>query len=398
MRTENFSLEEFLEIWDSTDGQYLQKFIDNANMLKHNYTFGYENFTPRLTVAEVDGDGVATFQVQVETPNPDTMAHYKAALGRNIGYDYQGLSGYTGSITTMGRALNPVGIAEMEQWEKIEKQLGGAVAVVANWMPKLQQIVNAMDSRFSNQAAQLLSTGIISGKNTDNGIELYRQDALVAAENKVKGGAKAWTAADANLLDQMRTIEYNYRLRTDDEQPLKWQIPLAMWRNVFLENAQLKADIIAYRKLKELPTTSGGTVLEDWVVSFINSIGLTSPIEIVKEGEIQQDPVNNSFYDTRKDVKGWADSIAILRPVGMAGEIVKGEILKAKWMGNSKYQGGGNVKNAVAYMRNGMYAVITSKVYDDYGFPTLHTDIEGCFAPALTCAPFMTIVDTSQAD
>ena len=398
MKTDTIKLDAFLEIWNSTDGQYLQKFIDNAKMLKHNYTFGYENFTPRLQVAEVDGDGLATFAVQVETPSPDTMAHYKAALGRNIGFDYKGLNGYTGSITTMGRALNPITNADVEAWEKIEKQLGGATDIVKNWMPKLQQLINAMDSRLSNQAAQLLTTGVIVGKNTDSGLELYRQDALVASENKVKGGAKAWTDDNANLLDQMRKIESDYRDRTGDEQPLKWQIPLHMWRNVFMTNPKLKEDIKTYRTMMELPTTSGGTILEEWAVSYINAVGLTSPIEVVKEGEVQQDPINKGFNDTRKDVKGWDNKYAILRPTGYAGEIIKGEILKAKWMTNPKYQGGTNVKNAVAYMQSGLYAVITSTSFDDYGFPTKHTDIEGCFAPALTCAPFLTIVDTSQAD
>ncbi len=393
MKYENINLEAFKEIWMSDDRAFLQTFIDESEFMKVNYKFCYENFIPRLTSLEVDGDGIAAFKIDTKVHTPDGMADFKAPLGRNTGVNFKGSAGYTGSVATFGKALQPVDALEDRSWRKLEQQFGSASRIIMDWLPKVQTLRNYMDSRLSNMAGQLLSSGMILGDGDGNNAVMYLQDARVPEANKVKAGAKVWEDSDCDILDQMHKIELDYRERTGDLQPLEWMIKLDMWKNIFMTNSKLKASIIEWRKIKELPTSSGGTVLEEWIVSYINSIGITSPIRIAKEGEVSIDSINGGFQDLRKDVQGWDSKIAILKPRGYSGEIIKGEILRATLLDDANSK---TVRNMVAYAEGGLFALITSVVEDNNGLSTLHTDMEGCCAPALSIAPYLTLVDTSE--
>lgn len=382
----NFNLGIFDKLW--SEGKFIQSFVDKSAMLKTNYRFAFENFEIERQVRPVDKDGVASFTIESRALTPDGMADFKGALAHNTGIDKEGSMAYSGSIGTFGKALNPVTVMDREEMAKTIAMFGNESRLVLDYIEDLQTLKNYMDSRLSNMAGQLISTGKIIGRNGEDMAILYNQDAKIPTANKVNAGAKAWTDPTADILDYMHNIESAYRDRTGDEQPLKWQIPLSMWRNVFLTNTAIKAKIVEYRTLKEQPTSSGGTVLEEWYVEYINNLGLTSPIEIVKEGECQVG------LDTRTDVNGWDVKYAVLRPRGYAGLIVHGDILKAVL---AKKYTSKTIERTVAYLEGGIYALINS-VKDTDGYPEFHTDMEACAVPALTCAPYITIVDSSTAD
>ena len=382
----------FTKLWSDADMKYLQTFIDNSAMLKTNYNFVYQNFKVNPNIVPIGADGDMSFTVRQKINEPDGMADIKGALAKNIAIDQKGSSVYSGTLTNFGRALNPITVLDLEQKEKVMAQFGSDSPLVMDYIENIQILKNYADSRLSNMAGQIMSTGKIKAYNdSTNGIIMYPLDAQVPSANKVTAGTKVWSASDCNILDQMSKIETNYRNSTGDLQPMKWQIPLYMWRNVFLTNSKLKEDIIAWRKLNDMTTTDGKTVMEEWVVSFINNIGLTSPIEVITEGGVEVGEAPNA----RKDVKGWANTVAVLRPVGFAGDILHGEILKAKL--SSKYASG-TVQKMVAYINGGIYALINSIKYDDDGYPVLHTDMEGCAVPVLTETPAHVIVDTATAD
>lgn len=382
----------FTKLWSDADMKYLQTFIDNSAMLKTNYNFVYQNFKVSPNIVPIGADGDMSFTVRQKINEPDGMADIKGALAKNIAIDQKGSSVYSGTLTNFGRALNPITVLDLEQKEKVMAQFGSDSPLVMDYIENIQILKNYADSRLSNMAGQIMSTGKIKAYNdSTNGIIMYPLDAQIPTANFVTAGTKIWSASDCNILDQMSKIETDYRNITGDSQPMKWQIPLYMWRNTFLTNPKLKEDIIAWRKLNDMTTTDGKTVMEEWVVSFINSIGLTSPIEVITEGGVEVGEAPNA----RKDVKGWANTIAVLRPVGFAGDILHGEILKAKL--SSKYASG-TVQKMVAYINGGIYALINSIKYDDDGYPVLHTDMEGCAVPVLTETPAHVIVDTATAD
>ena len=382
----------FTRLWSDSDMKYLQTFIDNSALLRTNYNFVYQNFKVNPNIVPHGAAGDLSFTVRQKINEPDGMADIKNALGKNIAIDQKGSQVYSGTLTNFGRALNPITVLDLEQKEKVMAQFGSDSPLVMDYIENIQILKNYADSRLSNMAGQIMSTGKIKAYNdSTNGIIMYPLDAQVPSANKVTAGTKVWSASDCNILDQMSKIETNYRNRTGDLQPMKWQIPLYMWRNVFLTNSKLKEDIIAWRKLNDMTTTDGKTVMEDWVTTFINNIGITSPIEVITEAEVEVGQAPNA----RKDVQGWANTVAVLRPVGFAGDILHGEILKAKL--SSKYSNS-VVQKMVAYMNGGIYALINSIKYDDDGYPVLHTDMEGCAVPVLTETPAHVIVDTGTAD
>ena len=382
------ALKNFDKLWSPADINFLQSYIDNAAMLKVNYRFWAENFEIESQIRPTNSQGVVSFTIETKTHQPDGFADYKAPLAHNTPIEYEGLAGYSGSFSTFGKALPDITIEDRERMAKELAMFRKEDPFLDKWVDDIQRLQNHMDSLLSYNAATLLTTGKVVGRNAAGKAIMDYQDARIPSSNFVKGGTTAWTDASADLLVLMQKIETEYREKTGDEQPLKWQIPLAMCRNVFLTNAKLKEDVIAYRKNIELPYSSNGVVLEDWIVSYINVLGVVSPIEIVKEGEQRVDG------DIRTDVKGWDNKYAVLRPRGYAGLILHGEILKASFA--SKYQSN-SVQRNVAYLNNNLYALINS-VIDIDGYPVLRTEIEGCAAPVLTCAPFITIVDTSQAN
>ncbi|MGL5731721.1 MAG: hypothetical protein ACRCX5_11460, partial [Bacteroidales bacterium] len=354
----NFDLGNLDKMWGS-DKRFLQSFIDSSALLQTNYRFCFENFAIDGRTIPVDKNGVGSFTVETKALEPDGMAEFKAAMAKNTGIDQIGSAGYSGSIVNFGKALNPVTITDREELARKIEIFGSEKQIVKDYIESLQTIKNYMDARLSNMAGQLISTGKILGRNKDGNGLMYHQDALVPSANRVNGGTKAWTEPTCNLLDQMQDIEKAYRDRTGDGQSLKWQIPLNMWRNIFLKNEGILTKVKEYRTIRELPTSSGGTILEDWIKEYINALGITSPIEIVKEGEVE------IGLDTRKAVKGWDDKIAVLRPVGEAGLIIHGEILKATL--SQKYASRTVARN-VAYMERGLYALINSE-YDIDGYP-----------------------------
>lgn len=378
------------KLWNSADKRYLQTFIDNSALLRTNFNFCYQNFGIDSNVVPISADGEMSFTVHTKANEPDGMAEYKTPLAKNTGIDQKGSAVYSGSLPNFGKALNPMTVLDRESKAKVVAQFGADSPLVLDYVENVQTLKNYVDARYSNMAAQIISTGKIVGKNdSTNGAPMYMLDALIPAENKVKAGAKVWSASDCNILDQMSKIETDYRNRTGDVQPMKWQIPLYMWRNVFLTNSQLKTDIINWRKLNDMTVSSGNTVMEDWVINFINTIGITSPIEVITEGEVE---VGVTY---RKDVQGWANTIAVFRPVGMAGSVLHGEILKARL---SQTYGTSAVQKMVAYLNGGIAAIINSTKYDEDGFPVYHTDIEACGAPVLTETPAHVIVDTATAN
>lgn len=368
----------------SSDARFLQRYVNTENLINVNYKFAYENFAVDPTILDTNADGVTPFVVTNKVAQADGMADFKAPMAQNTGIDLAGSTAYTGSIGNFGKGLNPVTVADREKQAKIIAQFGSESPLVKDYIEQVQMLQNHLDSTLSWMAGKMLTEGKILA---DDGF--YSIDAKLPTANKVTAGKKAWTEASADILDYMNKIETNYRERTGDLQPMKWQIPLYMWRNSFLTNAGIKAKINALRTARELPLSNGGTVLEDWVIQYIQELGLTSPIEIVKEGEVKVG------LDTRTDVKGWDNKYAVLRPIGYAGLIMHGEILKAKVF--SSYQSK-SVQRQIAYMNSGIYALINSVFEDANGMPVFKTDMEAACAPVLTEVPAHVVVDTSTAD
>lgn len=381
------------QLWSDADRTYLQTFIDNSAMLQTKYRFAYRHFEIGNMTLPTSSKGEAAFRVLVKQNRPDEMADFRAPLSATTQMDRGGAVDYLGTIPELGKGFFETS-AERYQKEKIVEELGTNAIdtqLVANYIKDLQSLKNTIDSRLSNMGAQLMSTAKILGFNAENeNVIWYKQEAPVPAENFVNAGVKVWTDADVDLIEQMQNIETEFRDRTGYEGAMKWNITLNMWRNVFLKNAKLKADVINYRTVSEKPVSLGNSMAAEWVNEYLTALNLTSPIEIIEEGEVL------AGVTVRKSVRGWDDKIAVLRPVGYAGEIQHTTTLDKTFADRFKSP---VVDRMVASLGDGGIMTLVNYTKDDgNGYPVWGTDLFCPAVPSLYEFPYHVIVDTSTAD
>lgn len=380
------------QLWSDADKTFLQAFIDESAMLQSKYLFAYRHFEIGNMTLPTGAHGEAVFRIVASKPRQDEMADFRAPLSATTQMDRNGVEEYLGSIPELGKGFIETA-TERYQKEKIVEELGTNVIdtqLVSNYIKDLQALKNTIDSRLSNMAAQLLSTGKISGFNAENeGVIWYKQDAHIPAENYVKSGALTWDDPDVDLVEQMQKIEQDFRDRTGYEGAMKWNVTLNMWRNIFLKNEKLKADVVNYRTIAEKPVSLGSSMATEWVNEYLTALNITSPIEIIDEGEVL------SGISIRKPVRGWEDKIAVLRPVGYAGIIQHTTTLDRTFAERFKSP---VVEKMVASIGEGGIMTLVNYTKDEAGLPVWGTDLFCAAAPSLYEFPYHVIVDTSEAE
>lgn len=378
------------KLWSDADKKYLQAFIDDSAMLQVKYKFAYNHFSIAGATLPTGSHGEAIFRVAAKTTRPDEMANFRAPLSPTTQLDRSGFEDFIGTIPEIGKGFVETS-SERYQKEKIVEQFGTdaiTTQLISNFIVDLQNLKNTVDLRMSNMAAQMISTASIKGVNADNeDVVWYKLDAPLPSANRVTAGEKVWSDSDCDLIAQMYKIETDFRERTGYDGAMKWNITLNMWRNVFMKNTKLRENIINYRKIAEKPYSLGGTLSEDWVNEYLNAMGLISPIQVIEEGEIL------GGVNVRKSVKGWDDTVAVLRPMGDAGQIQHTGTLDKVFADRFKSP---VVERITATVDQIMTVINTTT--DNAGYPEWHTDIFCAAVPVLTEYPYHVIVDTSTAD
>ena len=207
----------------------------------------------------------------------------RAPLGDSVPLDYKGISWYSATIPDF---IAP-GIVETapqrEYKERLFAQFGNDAFLISEWMDDVQMQIDAADQTLTNLGAQLISKGQCS-YNFGRGMKGALQKAEIPAENFKKAGAKVWTAADCNLLSQMRTIEVDFRDTKGYNGPMKWQIPYKMYMDVVLKNKEVRELVKQYYTLNDKVFLDSMPVTEEIFnsVVYANYPDL-SPIEIVVE-------------------------------------------------------------------------------------------------------------------
>lgn len=378
------------KLWSSSDKKFLQVFIDNAALLQVNYRFVYDHFKLGAMSLPTDATGAAVYRVGCRTSRPDEMADFRAPLSNTSQMDRSGFTTHTGTIPELGKGFMETA-QERYQKERIVEQFGNDAIdtqLISGYITELQSLKNTIDSRLSYMAAQRMTTGNVKGFNADDETNLwYHDEQPIPKENFVGAGERVWTDKDADLIAQMQKIENDFRYRTGYEGTMQWNITLNMWRNVFLKNAKLRDNVMNYRKIAEKPYDMNGSMSEDWLNEYLNAMGLLSPIKVMQEG------AELAGITTRKNVRGWADNIAVLRPAGYAGEIQYTGTLDKVFADRFKSP----VAERITATLDGGLMTLINFTADNAGLPVYHTDLFCAAVPVLTEWPYHVIVDTSVA-
>ena len=258
-------------------------------------------------------------------------------------------------------------------------------------------------SRGGQYGNTISLTNVAGGTATTQGFSgvVTSQSSYIPVANFKTAGTKVWTAADCDIPEQMRKIEFDFKEANliPDGTPFEWDIPWEMLINVLLKNAAFVKEVNRYIALyapdKVIVVTNGSsstnvdTISWEQLVAYSRSpISKISPIRIVRE---QQTVQGITTYTT---VKGWKAGIAVLRPLGFAGVLVHAKVADVELMRSGEVNSG--IQFSLAKVQG--FLNVINKVTPNGMLKAYHTDVIGRYATVLDESMYHVVVDTTTAD
>lgn len=372
-----------------TGQEILRDFVDRSGMIDINYNWWRGQFEVNPNVTPTDASGKASFMVQASTDRPTGVLDMRAPLGKSHPYTKEGFSFYTGTIPDFTSDAIYESAMERMYKEELFAQYGNDAQFIREWAKNVQELIDAKDQTANYMCAQIQSLGYVN-YDIGRGIRNIKQKAAIPAENFVKAGEKVWTAPDCKIFSQMAQIEDEFRQRTGFKGAMKWLVTKKMYQNVFLKNAEVKEWVNYLRNLNTNSPVAAPEIpiiMDEMFNAAVAAFNGLSPIEIVEEKE------KNKEWGGDKDINGWAEGIAVLRPVGFAGKIMHTDMLDQK-LANKM---GNNVISQAFAPVDGFSLIHTAEMVDGE-YKTWMTRLITAFIPALTEFPEHVIVNTAVAD
>lgn len=374
----------------NTNRRWLQTFIDETDLFYTNFTWYLSQGRKASLPATLNPDGTAMFMVKAKKLTAAPLMHLRAPLGDAPVADKDGIAFYAGSVPNFIADGFVETAAERDVRVKLYEEFGNDADIVASWADEVQKRIDGVDATLTYMTASLMSTGKIDYNGIGMGAQALLQKAEIPSDNFVTAGASVWADTTCRLLDQMQTIENNYREKFAYRGQLVWQVPRDMFFTVILQNEQVKELIASYKTnpMAFVAHTDGQTPLETEFRNAITDFVGVSHIEIVTEKVYNKNGVSDGF------IHGWDQNVAVLRPAGDAVEF--------QWTNNfdkaifEKY-GSTNISKVWASTNNGLGTLVNTTLNNGL-LQEWHTDVMLSSCPALLNFPYHYIVDTATAD
>lgn len=365
----NFDNSLYAKFFESREARELfSKFINDPEIIAQRQYFWKQNFDVDPLLSARDNDGTALFRTAVRRHSVDNMLDMRAPLAETQPRDKKGLEFYTGPIPDFAAKSYVETAMERESRVRMFDSFGNDAAILAAYADDIQEMVDEANFTLSNLGAQLISKGNIV-YNFGTGIKGALYSCPIPEENFVKAGEKVWSDPTCNLLDQMEKIETDFRERTGYDGAFKWQVTREVFNNVILKNNTIKEYVTSYRTVNDMPVVAGWAINEKMFNEAIAGNPKISPIEVISEAQ----------RDGEKGVvHGWAQNVAVLRPVGAAGLIKRADILDKEMA--QKY--GSSVISTVWSQRD-IFSLVNTTC-NNGKYKEWHTDLFVSAIPTLT--------------
>ncbi len=400
-------------LMDGTNQGFLQTLIDNTIEIEENSFFWQEHFRVEGAEYEIDIRDLKknpAWTVRQKINRTVPMADAMAPLSETMQLDAEGFGEKTGSIYQYGKGLFETSMSKLELQARLE-ELGPDQNLVTGFVRGVADLIKSHNLTVSNMAAQTLSRGgeygntinlgtVSSPKTTQgfSGVTTYQQPYIPTANFKHAIDV-AWTAANADIPEQMRRIEQDFKEANyiPDGTPFEWDIPWNTVVNVLLKNAKFIAEVNRYIRLyapdKVIVVTNGGsstdvdTITWEQLVAYSRSpISKISPIRIVRE---QQTVQNITTYH---NVSGWNPDVVVLRPLGYAGVLVHAKTADVQLMQSGEVNN--TIQFSLAKVQNFLYVI--NKITPNGMLKSYHTDVLGRYATVLDESQYHVVVDITK--
>lgn len=401
---------------DGANAGFLQTLIDSTIEIEENAFFWQEHFRVEGNEYDIDRNDLKknpAWTVKQGIKRTVPMADAMAPLSETMQLEAEGMEEKTGSIYQYGKGLFETSMSKLELQARL-RELGADENLVVGFVRGVADLVKTHNLRVSHMAAMTLSRGgqygntinvtnVAGGTTTTQGFSgvVANQSAYIPLTNYKKAGTKVWTAADCDIPEQMRKIEDDFKEANyiPDGTPFEWDIPWNIVVNVLLKNAAFIKEVNRYIALyapdKVIVVTNGSsstkvdTITYEQLVLYSRSpISKISPIRIVREQQVVQ---GITTYTT---VKGWANGVAVLRPLGYAGVLVHAKVADVELMRSGEVNKG--IDFSLAKVQG--FLNVINKVTPNGMLKSYHTDVIGRYATVLDESPYHVVVDTTTAD
>lgn len=392
---------------DGSNVGFLQALIDNTIEIEENAFFWQEHFRVEgneydIDVADLKKNPAWTVRQRINRSVP--MADAMAPLSETMQLDAEGYTEKTGSIYQYGKGLFETSMSKMELEARL-RELGPDQNLVTGFVRGVADLVKSHNLTVSNMAAMTLSRGGAYGNTIDLGDGkttqgfsgvITSQGSYIPTANFKHAITKAWSAADADIPEQMRQIESDFKAAKaiPDSTPFEWDIPWNTVVNVLLKNSAFIKEVNRYIRLyapdkvvvitNGVGSTDATTITWEQLVEYSRSpISKISPIRIVRE---QQTVQGITTYHT---VSGWNPNVVVLRPLGYAGVLVHAKTADVQLMQSGEVNNG--IQFSLAKIQNFLYVI--NKVTPNGMLKSYHTDVIGRYATVLDESEYHVVVD-----
>ena len=317
----------YAALW-SKEGRAIQSLILNdPNRIPQYYTFWRSKFRVDPVTTPTAPDGSASFVVRQRQIETGVLMDMRAPLADGTPMERGNGKQYTGVIPDFIAKVYHETALEREYREQLFEQVGeDNISLASYTMDFLQASVNAANMTLSHMAAQMLSTGVVNYKQGE-GIQAGIVKADIPAENFLNAGGVVWSdTTNFKFLDWGRDLVQ--RLNNKYGVDMNWQleIPKDIWTNYILKNAQVIDQIRFIYNVNGTLLPATAQMTDDMAMNAISKWEGMPTIVIVEE---KQKDITNGV------VSGWAQNIAVVRPMGFAGLVMHTTNLDSMM---SKYQ------------------------------------------------------------
>lgn len=401
-------------LFDNSNRGFLQTLIDNTIEIDENAFFWQEHFRVEgneydIDIADLKKNPAWTVRQKINRTVP--MADAMAPLSETMQLDAEGFTEKTGSIYQYGKGLFETSMSKLELQARL-RELGPDQSLVEGYVRGVADLVKTHNLRVSNMAAMTLSRGgeygnmialskVGGGTGTTqgfSGVQVY-QSPYIPASNYKHAIGKVWSAADADIPEQMRKIEFDFKEANNipESTPFEWDIPWDTVVNILLKNAAFIKEVNRYIALyapdkviivnSGSSTTTVDTITYEQLVAYSRSaISKISPIRIVRE---QQTVQGITTYHT---VKGWNPNVVVLRPLGYAGVLVHAKVADVELMNSGEVNK--NIEFSLAKVQG--FLNVINKTVPNGMLKAYHTDVIGRYATVLDESQYHVVVDITK--